>query len=155
MIKRYKFNPIIKPEDVPFRNNELEVFGVFNPAAAKFTDETILLIRVALKPITEKGWIKIPIANKNNSFVIKVLKWKKQKSLKVVHKDPRFIDINDKRYLTSISLLYLARSKDGIHFKISENPVFVPSVDYEVYGVEDPRIINIDNKYFITYTAVS
>lgn len=155
MIKRYKSNPIIKPEDVLFDSDELEVFGVFNPGATKFNDEIILLLRVALKPKSEKGWIKIPIADKVNSFNIKILRWKKTKSLRVLDKDARFIDINDKRYLTSISLFYLARSKDGIHFKISESPVFFPSVDYEVYGVEDPRIIRIDEKYFITYTAVS
>lgn len=155
MIKRYESNPIIKPEDISVENDELEIFGVFNPAATKFKDEIILLLRVALKAKSEKGWIKIPVADKNDSFNIKILKWKKHKSLKVEDNDARFIDINGIRYLTSVSLFYLARSEDGIHFKISRTPVFTPSADYEIYGVEDPRIINIGEKYYVTYTAVS
>lgn len=155
MIKRYKSNPIIKPENINVENDELEILGVFNPAATKFKDEIILLLRVALKPKAEKGWIKIPVADKNDSFNIKILKWKKHKSLKIADKDARFIDINGIRYLTSISLFYLARSEDGIHFKISRTPVFEPSAEYEIFGVEDPRIIKIGEKYYITYTAVS
>ncbi|AFH48431.1 Putative glycosylase [Ignavibacterium album JCM 16511] len=155
MIKRYESNPIIKPDDILIDNDELEVFGVFNPGAAKFNDEIILLLRVAVKPKSEKGWIKIPIADKTDSFAIKILKWKKTKSLKILDKDARFIDINDKRYLTSISLIYLARIRDGIHFDISKEPALAPSNEHEVFGVEDPRIIRIDEKYYITYTAVS
>ncbi len=155
MIKRYELNPLIKPEDVVVENDEFDVYGVFNPGAAKYRDEIILLIRVALKPKSEKDWIKIPIADKTNSYEFKVLKWKKKKSLSVIDKDNRYVEINGKRYLTSISVFYLARSKDGIHFKISNRPVIKPSVDYEIYGVEDPRIIRIDENYYITYTAVS
>ncbi len=84
MIVRSKSNPIIKPEDVLIDNDELEVFGVFNPGATKFNDEIILLLRVALKAKSEIGWIKIPVADKTDTFKIKILKWKKSKSLKVV-----------------------------------------------------------------------
>lgn len=155
MIKRYELNPLIKPEDVLVENDEFEVYGVFNPGAAQYKDEIILLIRVALKPKSEDGWIKIPVADKSNSYKINILNWKKKKSLRVFDKDNRFIEINGRRFLTSISVFYLARSNDGIHFSLSNRPVFTPSVDYEIYGVEDPRIIRIDEKYYITYTAVS
>jgi beta-1,2-mannobiose phosphorylase / 1,2-beta-oligomannan phosphorylase len=35
----------------------------------------------------------------------------------------------------------------------SEKPVLIPDNDYESHGVEDPRIVKIDNTFFVTYTA--
>ena len=32
-------------------------------------------------------------------------------------------------------------------------PVIVPEFDYESHGVEDPRIVLIDDLYYLTYTA--
>lgn len=155
MIIKYKHNPIIIPENINTVNDEVEVFGVFNPGATKYKNKIILLLRVALKPKAENGWIKVLIADKNNDYKLKILKWKKLKSLKVISNDVRFIDINDQRYLTSLSVFYLAQSDDGLNFSISEKPVFLPAKDYEIFGIEDPRITRIKDRYFITYTAVS
>jgi beta-1,2-mannobiose phosphorylase / 1,2-beta-oligomannan phosphorylase len=35
----------------------------------------------------------------------------------------------------------------------TEHPVIVPEADYESRGVEDPRIVQIDDTYYLTYTA--
>jgi predicted GH43/DUF377 family glycosyl hydrolase len=58
-------------------------------------------------------------------------------------------------YLTSISHLRLARSKDGVRFTVEELPFLFPETLYEAFGVEDPRITFIDGYYYINYTAVS
>ena len=34
-----------------------------------------------------------------------------------------------------------------------DKPVMVPDFDYESHGVEDPRIVKIDDMYYMTYTA--
>ena len=34
-----------------------------------------------------------------------------------------------------------------------DTPVLFPQFDYESHGVEDPRIVKIDDLYFLTYTA--
>jgi len=34
-----------------------------------------------------------------------------------------------------------------------DKPIMVPEFDYESHGVEDPRIVKIDNLYYMTYTA--
>ena len=34
-----------------------------------------------------------------------------------------------------------------------DKPLIVPEFDYESHGVEDPRIVKIDNLYYLTYTA--
>ncbi|MGZ9736430.1 glycoside hydrolase family 130 protein [Flavobacterium sp. GNP002] len=35
----------------------------------------------------------------------------------------------------------------------NETPVIIPEFDYESHGVEDPRIVKIDDLYYLTYTA--
>jgi len=69
--------------------------------------------------------------------------------------DPRLIIMPAQTYLTSISHLRLARSKDGIDFEIDDVPSIFPANDYETFGLEDPRISLIDGIYYISYVAVS
>jgi predicted GH43/DUF377 family glycosyl hydrolase len=53
-----------------------------------------------------------------------------------------------------ISTMGYADSDDGIHFKSHPQPAFVAeSADEKGGGVEDPRIVKIDDKYYLTYTA--
>jgi predicted GH43/DUF377 family glycosyl hydrolase len=56
------------------------------------------------------------------------------------------------------SHLTLARSDDGYQFVVDPEPWITPSEDpydepYEPFGVEDPRITQISDTYYITYTA--
>ena len=58
------------------------------------------------------------------------------------------------------SILGLARSKDGCNFVVDPEPFMVPAregvfAEYEEFGIEDPRICQIDNDFFITYSAYS
>ncbi len=58
-------------------------------------------------------------------------------------------------YDTYISSLGYAFSKDGFNFKRNDNPVFEPKEKYERFGCEDPRVTQIDNTFYMTYTALS
>ena len=58
-------------------------------------------------------------------------------------------------YLSHISHLRVARSKDGVHFDIDPAPTISPSNRLEEYGVEDARITEIDGLFHITYVSVS
>jgi len=105
LITRYKHNPILTKNDVPY-----EVATVHNAGVTKFGNEYIMLFRS--------------------------------------HK------------LNGRSILGLARSRDGYHFKVEEKPFMEPATsgifaEYEAFGVEDPRITCIDGKYWITYSAYS
>lgn len=52
------------------------------------------------------------------------------------------------------SRIGLAWSDDGIHFKREEKPVLEPSEPYEIPGgCEDPRVVKIDDTFYLTYTA--
>lgn len=54
----------------------------------------------------------------------------------------------------SISVIGHATSRNGIHYE-DRKPFIVPTLDFEKYGCEDPRITNIDGTYYIFYTALS
>ena len=52
------------------------------------------------------------------------------------------------------SRIGLAWSENGIHFKREEKPVLEPSEPYELPGgCEDPRVVKIENTFYLTYTA--
>lgn len=174
MALRFKNNPIIKPDIVKPSLNNFKVVSTINAGATTFDNEIILLIRVAERP----DYIKLN-KNYNNhfnknkinlkNFVYTAtfdIKDKKFKILKFDKNDPdltlldsRGIKYKDKTYLSSISHLRIATSKDGINLKISDTPTIVPDNIFEEYGIEDPRItkLNFNNKtiYLITYTSVS
>ncbi len=46
-----------------------------------------------------------------------------------------------------------ATSEDGINFKREQNPILGPGSGMESRGCEDPRILKLENKYYMLYTA--
>src|SRR3989344_2247525 len=55
-----------------------------------------------------------------------------------------------------ISRLGIARSDDGIRFERNPNPVFTGGeLKGGKLGAEDPRVVKIDDTFYIVYTAIS
>lgn len=153
-IFRSPYNPIIEPKDVKPSRADFEVTGVFNAGVARLEDEVILLLRVAERPISRHpNVISTAVYDITEADYIS----------KEFSKDNKEIDLSDSRliktigvtYLTSISHLRLARSKDGVKFEIEDSPAIFPANDYEAFGIEDPRISLIEGTYYIDYVAVS
>ena len=58
------------------------------------------------------------------------------------------------------SILGLAESDDGYHFRVRPEPFMVPAVEgpsaeYEEFGVEDCRVAALEGWYWLTYSAYS
>jgi predicted GH43/DUF377 family glycosyl hydrolase len=58
------------------------------------------------------------------------------------------------------SIIGLAESDDGYRFRVRNQPLITPAVDgpfaeYEEYGVEDCRVVAIEDDYLLTYSAYS
>lgn len=53
-----------------------------------------------------------------------------------------------------VSIIGMAKSKDGIHFK-DRIPFITPIEEWEQFGCEDPRVTYFEGKYYIFYTALS
>ena len=155
LVRRLSENPLIKPEDVRPSEEELEVVCTFNPGVAQVDGETLLLIRVAERPVEEAGYVGVPVLDTGSDTPrIKVLRFKREE---VDTSDPRAVVHKGRKecYLSTISHLRVARSKDGVHFEVDPEPAIRPTEPWEEYGVEDPRITRIDGTYYITYVAVS
>ncbi len=146
-------NPIIEPKNVKPSRDDFEVVGVFNAGVARFGDEVILLLRVAERPISKCPEVVLTAVYDVAADDIAVKEFSKTDPTNDFS-DPRLIITPSGTYLTSISHLKLARSKDGINFEIEETPAIAPANDFETFGIEDPRISFIDGTYYVNYVAV-
>ncbi|WP_080059877.1 glycoside hydrolase family 130 protein [Spirosoma aerolatum] len=151
-LRRLSDQPILQTHDVKPSVEGFDVLGAFNPAACLFNDEVILLVRVAEAPKAEPGFIRIPLIDVVDGIPTLSIKQFPEPSEPY---DPRLLSLNGKVYLTSMSHLRLARSRDGIHFQIENKPFLFPARLDEAFGIEDARITFLEGKYWITYTAVS
>ncbi len=72
----------------------------------------------------------------------------------VVEKDGTIVMLYRAQNKKGTSTLGCATSDDGIHFQRSPQPVFGPEAPYEKGGgTEDPRLVEIDGTYYLTYTG--
>ena len=111
IVERYKGNPILTKDDVPY-----PVATVHNAGVAKYNGRYYMLFR----------------SHRRNGR----------------------------------SILGMATSDDGFHFQVRPEPFMVPATEsaaepgrvfasYEEYGIEDPRICALEDRYLITYSAYS
>ncbi len=149
---RFVENPLIRPEEIKATQNGLEVACVLNPAVTKYEDEIIFLMRVAERPMQEQGYISTPVLDQDDQVVIK--KFRIDDPL-LENEDPRVFKYDGRTYLTTMSHLRIARSKDGINFTVDDKPFVFPSGKDEEYGIEDARITKIGEIYYFYYVAVS
>jgi len=147
-------NPIIHPKDIKSTQPDFEVICAINAGVARFENNVILLLRIVERPINHDRNIYLaPIFNPESGGVI--LKSFNRSNPVNDFTDPRIITTPEERYLTALSHLRIARSQDGIHFQVEETPALFPKMPYETYGIEDPRISEINGSYYIQYVGVS
>ncbi|HET7627311.1 MAG TPA: glycoside hydrolase family 130 protein [Bacillales bacterium] len=154
---RYHENPLIKVEDVKPTREDFIVIGAFNAGVTKFNGQTVMLIRVAEMPKQDDAeYVKVPLMDEEGSHLKLVIKKVRKDLPGYDFSDPRVIKYKGQTvYLTSISHLRLAKSSDGIHFQVEEKPTVFPETKMESWGIEDCRITQIEDTYYITYSAVS
>jgi len=71
----------------------------------------------------------------------------------VVH-DGKIVMLYRAQDKAGTSRLGYAESSDGKRFTTKPDPVFSPETDYEQNGgVEDPRLVKLDDAYYLTYTG--
>jgi predicted GH43/DUF377 family glycosyl hydrolase len=153
MIPRLSTHLLLRPQDVPPSRDGWEVIGAFNPGAARFGDNVVLLVRVAERPQEQRaGWTALPRWSSDEGVVID---WAKNDDLEFL--DPRVVRLRSDGLvrLTFVSHLRLVVSRDGRTIDELGPPAIVPASSYEEYGVEDARITPLDGRYYITYVAVS
>ena len=147
-------NPILTPSDVAPSRPDFRVVGVFNPGVIRVSDETVLLLRVAEAPcgIPADEVASPTYDDASRRLVIRT--WKRS-TPGIGVSDSRVVTVGGETFLTSISHLRLARSRDGIVFRVDTAPAIAAAHALEAFGVEDARVTAIAGTYWINYTAVS
>lgn len=142
---------IIRKTDLKPSRKDLCVLGVFNPAVIQKGHETIMLVRVAeASSNIDKTTFLVPTWHQKKFAFIPV----RRDDANYDFSDARVIRNHEQNYLTSISHFRVARSGDGVNF-VFDNVHILPETEYETYGIEDPRITEINGIYYITYSAIS
>ncbi|MBN1942917.1 MAG: glycoside hydrolase family 130 protein [Phycisphaerae bacterium] len=153
MLQRLEENPLLRPGDISPTRQGLEVLCTLNPAAVRFGEEILLLVRVGEKAPEEPGSVTYLYYDAEDGEA-KIGRYAKDDP-DLDCSDPRWYLYQGRKVLSSMSHLRLARSRDGKNFTFDPAPAIFPATPYEAYGCEDARITKIDNTYYITYTAVS
>ncbi|MDD5458170.1 MAG: glycoside hydrolase family 130 protein [Phycisphaerae bacterium] len=153
-ILRSSKNPIISPRDVQPTRNDFEVVCAFNPAVTTYNGKTVILLRVAERPVNNNNELIQTVIYNPVSDSVEIKTFSKN-APGVNYSDSRMVITPEGNFLTSLSHLRLAVSEDGVKFDISQAPCLFPQTFYESYGIEDARITPIENTFYITYVAVS
>lgn len=154
LVQRYAENPIITPEDVKPSRPDLQVWCVFNAGVIRAGKEVLLLLRVAEQArTTDPNVVRVPYLDVATQEL--VIKDFRRDDPDIDLSDARWVHTPEQDYLSSISHLRLARSRDGLHFEIDDAPALFPVNVVEMYGIEDARITRIVDMYWINYSAVS
>jgi predicted GH43/DUF377 family glycosyl hydrolase len=155
-VHRYPENPLVRPQDVKPSLEGYEVICAFNAGVIECGDEILMLMRVAERPVNgSQDKVLIPIVDfEAGTAKQKVLSFSSTTE-GINLDDPRVVCFPGQVYLTSISHLRIARSRDGHNFTIDEKPALSPDQEYESYGIEDPRITKLDDTYYVVYKGVA
>lgn len=151
--KRFSQNPLLSPGDLKPSTEGLEIVCLLNPGVFRFKDKTWLIVRVAERPAQKEDTLSFPILTGKGT--IKIIEIDKNDP-DLDPTDPRVINYKGKDYLTTLSHLRLLCSDDGISFYEPEGyqPIMGEG-PLQTFGVEDCRVTFLENKYYLTFTAVS
>ena len=153
LAKRFAENPLLSPADLPSSGEGLEITCLLNPGVFQYQGKTWLIVRVAERPAQKENIISFPILTKEAT--IKIIEIPKDDpQLKAT--DARVINYKGVDYLTTLSHLRLLCSEDGIRFyEPGGYSLLMGEGNLQTFGVEDCRVTLLENKYYLTFTAVS
>lgn len=154
MAFRFEQNPILTTHDLEASQSGWVVECVLNPGVFRFDGKIWLVLRVAERPLQMAGKVSFPVMQENGA--LRIIEFdKKDPNLRL--SDPRLVGYNGTTYLSTYSHLRLVCSEDGIHFY---EPEGYPTRIFghgplETFGIEDCRVSQIGEDYYLTYSQVS
>jgi beta-1,2-mannobiose phosphorylase / 1,2-beta-oligomannan phosphorylase len=151
--KRFAENPLLSPADLRASKQGLQITCLLNPGVFQYDGRTWLIVRVAERPEQKDNMISFPVLTETGATTIIEIP-KDDPALNAT--DARVINYKGADYLTTLSHLRLLYSDDGIHF--NEHDGYLPLTGegmLQTFGVEDCRVAQLDDTYYLTFTAVS
>jgi predicted GH43/DUF377 family glycosyl hydrolase len=158
-VTRCPRNPLITPRSIAPSRADFKVEGTFNAGAVDHGDETILLLRVAESVRSDDpNEVKVPIMEPYGDGCRLTIRSFFRDDPAYDFGDPRVVVPRDDPsavFLTSLSHIRVARSRNGVDFEVEDHPFIAPTHRYERFGCEDPRVTLIEGRYVINYSSVS
>ena len=153
LFERFSVNPILRPTSICPSRNDLKIECLLNPGVFRYRDKIGLLLRVAERPKQKEGYLSF--LKLNDKGVIEIMEIPKD-SPDLDLSDVRVVNYQGEDYLTTMSHLRLVWSTDGVHFSEDKNyPAIFAHDAYTAYGIEDCRVSQIGDTYYLTFSAVS
>ena len=151
--KRFPRNPLLRPSDLKPSTEGLEIACLLNPGVFTFNGKTWMIIRVAESPTQDDATISFPVYTETGAIQLITIS-KSDPDLDAT--DARVIHYKGADYLTTLSHLRLVCSDDGVNFYEPEGyPMLTGIGRLETFGIEDCRVTQIDDTYYLTFTSVS
>ncbi|TWU31388.1 glycoside hydrolase family 130 protein [Novipirellula artificiosorum] len=144
---------LLSPADIKPTNDVFEVIGVFNPGVIYIDDDVLMLARIAERPLEDRrGFTGLPRWTSGGDSTVD---WVANAELQSIDSRVVKTKVDGCLRLTSVSYLQVFRRKRGSADPWSLGSRFLPNSPLESFGIEDARITQIDQTYWITYVAVS
>ena len=155
MIARHPGNPVVRPEQVTPSIAGYRVMGAFNPGAIQFGDEILLFLRVAERVEPREGRVRMPFYRFEGGRASADILDLDAADPDVLLRDTRGVAYCGREYLSTVSHIRIARSRDGLRFTVDPDPFIYPVNESEAYGIEDLRVTHLEGRFYLNYTAVS
>jgi predicted GH43/DUF377 family glycosyl hydrolase len=149
---------LITPEMIKPSSKYLEVIGTINPAAIRGEDGKIILyLRVIerLKILEDEKYFYSPRMAGEDKYELKIDRFEKKEVANHSELDIIFHDTTKR--LTFVShLRRVVLDETGFNIlSIDKKPSFYGLSNDSELGVEDPRIVQIEGRYVMTYVSLS
>jgi predicted GH43/DUF377 family glycosyl hydrolase len=151
--KRFPENPLLSPANLKPSMDGLHIACQLNPGVFRYDNKTWLLVRVAERPMQNDIVMSFPILTATGETKIMEITLSDPD---LIATDTRVVNYKGVDYLTTLSHLRLLCSDDGVHFKEPEGYTkLYGSGELQTFGIEDCRVTQMGEKYYLTFTGVS
>lgn len=151
--RRFPENPLISPADLKPSSEGLHIACLLNPGVFRYENKIWLLVRVAERPQQTEIVVSFPILTGTGETKIMEIALD---DADLIATDARVVRYKGVDYLTTLSHLRLLCSDDGIRFhEPKDYPKLFGIGALQIFGIEDCRVTFLENKFYLTFTAVS
>lgn len=151
LFKRYSQNPILRPADLTPSAPGLEIACLLNPGIFQYQGKTGMVVRVAERPVQQAGIVSFPVLTEAGMELMHI----REDDPRLSMTDARVLNFAGKDYLTTLSHLRVLWSDDGVYFYEQDNSLMIGQTPDEFFGIEDCRVVELERRFYLTYTAVS
>ncbi len=149
---------LLEPKDFKPSFRDWELRGVLNPAAIRLADKKIMLyVRIAENAGAQHGnMIKCPIILGEEKYKVEYEDIEKTEIIRLGRWGEMYLKDGVCRLPTISHFKKVILDESGFNVvEKYDKPVFTGMPGDGEYGVEDPRILKIGNRYLMTYVSIS